>query len=274
MAWRPLRARGWFLAAALLFGLQGSVACNSVLGIEQAEPSQALDSSLTCDWPEGNPQTDCSSCDEGCVKQCGIAECLGDQDCRNSLFQLLKCVGSTCVDSGAKCGGCVQTNDKARTAAQCLRGCGGGCDLFGAISLCEGYCACMHDRCSKTEPNGTGTGGCMQACLNGLPPGATLNVRDPAAPAIWSKAPEAWQIGCFWYHCESALQPNDGFHCDHAVGDGAASVCPKPAPPDPHATLCAYPKGYGNAPCNRNSDCCSGTCLNDIGVCTSPGNAH
>jgi hypothetical protein len=64
--------------------------------------------------------------------------------------------------------------------------------------------------------------------------------------------------------------PNDGFHCDHAIGQHAASMCPKPLPEDPNAVLCQYPKRYGNAPCNVDAECCSHSCL-DSGVCSAPG---
>lgn len=253
-----------------MLGFFASAGCNSVLGIEQAQLDPSSDPNATCAWPPPNPQTDCSTCDEACVKECNIDECLSDQDCRYSLFRFLKCVGSSCIDTGGECSGCISMSPKASAAAQCLRRCGGGCDIAGAISLCEGYCSCMHQQCSDNEPNVNGSGGCMQACLKGLPLGTSLKIADAEANTIWRQAPEPWQIGCFWYHCESALRPNDGFHCDHAIGQNASSVCSKPPKEDPNATLCAYPKRYGNAPCNKNSECCSGTCL-EIGICSTPG---
>jgi hypothetical protein len=240
------------------------------LGIEQAQldPNPPSDPNAMCgNWTAANPQTDCTSCDEACVKQCDIGSCLTDQECRSGLFDYLKCVGTGCFDAGAECAGCISASPKAITAAQCLRHCGNGCDIAGSISLCEGYCACMHQQCDKNEPDATGKG-CMRACLGGLPAGTPLAIDDAEARKTWDGAPAPWQIGCFWYHCESAQHPNDAFHCDHAIGHGA--LCTKPPAEDPNATLCPYPKRYGNAPCNVNSDCCSGMCL-DSGVCSTPG---
>ena len=131
----------------------------------------------------------------------------------------------------------------------------------------------MDQQCPDNEPKADGS--CLKACMNGVPSIANVALQNPTVQKdkgvvdMWGggTAPSAAQIGCLWYHCESAPSPNDHFHCDHAIGSGGQ--CLTPLADDPNATLCAYPKRYGNSPCNADKDCCSGDC-SDTGVCTAP----
>jgi len=118
----------------------------------------------------------------------------------------------------------------------------------------------MRDRCSDNLP-GSAFGTCMTACQDG-----STTITDPFG--VFTTAPAPWLVHCLWGHCQRA-SPNDGFHCDHAIGDKKANVCPPPVAPDPGAKVCEYPKGYGNAPCNADGDCCT-TCRTDLGVCAPP----
>jgi hypothetical protein len=250
--------------------LQVVAGCNSVLGIEPAELGETTQA-LECQWYEPNP-VDCPACDEGCAGICKVDECLKDEECRVTLFRQRKCVGAACTDSKGECGGCTSDNPMAATIEKCLKDKCGGCGLAGSFTLCEGYCACMHQQCPANEPNGKAADdtGCLTACMHGMPTGVSLPLAgagnaEVAAAWLPNQAPPDWQIGCFWYHCGAATSKDDGFHCDHAIGIGGG--CAKKQVPDPHATLCDYPKGYKNAPCNGPGECCSGSCRADQGLC-------
>jgi hypothetical protein len=250
----------------LLFALQAVAACNTVLGIEPAELGETTEP-LRCDWPPPNPRTECAGCDEACLTNtCKVADCVTDKDCRYGMFLARKCVGSSCVDANGQCGGCGSDNPKAAKLANCVKGCG-NCGLQGAATLCQSYCACMDQQCPENEPKSGGS--CIKACMSGLGGIISLPVQDKGVMDMWggAAAPSAAQIGCLWYHCESAPTPNDHFHCDHAIGSGGQ--CQTPQADDPNATLCPAPKRYGNSPCNESKDCCSGDC-SDTGVCTAP----
>ncbi len=251
----------------MLLSLNAVAGCNSVLGIEPAELGETSEP-LSCNWLPTSINNDCPTCDEYCAKDCKVEECLNDPECRNGFWEYRKCVGDGCTDSDGQCGGCISKNARGAQVAKCLKGCG-NCDVAGAASLCQGYCACMHAQCSDNEPNAGGEGGCLTACMRGIS-GLVLPLPDPKVSALWQTAPASWQIGCFWKHCETALHPNDDFHCNHAIGDQIDLVCQKPTPPPPGATLCEYPKGYGNAPCNTDKDCCA-TCNSTLGICRAPG---
>jgi hypothetical protein len=265
--------RSWSRLVVLAFVMLGAQAltagCNSVLDIEPAELDETSEP-LQC-HNFYNPSNECPSCDETCMNRtCHVTECLANADCRFALFNFRKCTGSACTDAKGECSGCISENPQAVELAKCLKGCGGGCALTGAATLCEGYCACMHQQCPDNEPNGTVAGGCFQACMSALPPGLTFPITDPDVTAMWQTPPSSAQLGCLWYHCEAASL-NDHFHCDHAIGMG--KLCINPPTEDPHTALCTYPKRNGNTPCNKSSECCSNNCTDD-GVCTSPAGAR
>jgi hypothetical protein len=267
------------VGAAVLCGVQVVAACNAVLGIEPAELAEGQ-SSLQCNIPEPNPASECSGCNEVCVSNCGVGDCLKDYECRKKLFAYRGCVGTACTDANGGCA-CI-LSDKGDTAAQaaaaaqvtkvasCLKNCGPSCGIAAANTLCEGYCACMHERCSENEPNGAAPGGCLEACMHGLagqpPPGGSLALNDPSVAAMWQEAPSPEQVGCLWYHCVAVQGDvfNDHHHCDHAIG--AVGLCDNPPKPDPHAGLCPSAQRRAQAPCNLDSECCSGHC-SEPGVC-------
>lgn len=250
---------------AAVLGLYTVVGCNAVLGIEPAELDTAPEP-LTCQWSAPNPGVECSGCNEACVSnKCKLDECLNDKDCRFALFNFRSCVGAACTDAKGECSCILTENKQATEVATCLKACGSNCTLAAANTLCQGYCACMHQQCPTNEPNGASQGGCLEACMAGLPAGApALPLTDPAVAAMWKQAPSAPQVGCLWYHCLAAEEPNDGLHCDHALNRGG--ICTNPPVPDPTDGLCDFPQRHANAPCNDRSQCCSGVC-NGQNVC-------
>jgi len=255
------------MLAALLTAAHVAAGCNAVLGIEQAElDTTTSQQPLTCSWPPPDPTVACPvGCDDDCQTHCNVPACLGNKDCRTAIKDSLKCAGNACIDTNGKCDGCVARNSAAVQVAECLKR-DRRLPITAAASLCDAYCACMHDRCPADEPN-TADNACQDICEKGL-----ANPTPDADPfGFWGRgtAPLPAEIFCLWSHCEMAPRVDDGFHCLHAVGKDAASKCPgTPPPPDPHAIACEYPKGYGNAPCNDDADCCA-TCR-DHTVCASP----
>lgn len=254
------------LGAAVL-ALHTVSACNAILGIEPAELDEVASEQQTCRWSAPNPGVECSGCNEACVtNKCQLDECLADKDCRFALFNFRACVGTACTDAKGECSCILADNKQATAVANCLKSCGSGCNVAAANTLCEGYCACMHQQCPTNEPNGATPGGCLQACMAGLPAGAPpLPLSDdPAVVAMWKQAPTAPQVGCLWYHCLAADVQNDHMHCDHAINHHG--LCTAPPPPDTEAGLCDYPQRHANAPCNDRSQCCSGVC-NGQNIC-------
>jgi hypothetical protein len=227
------------------------------MGIEEAALDQEVEP-LSCYNPPNDPTVYCPTCNEGCVSDCHPEECLADQECRKGLWHYLKCIGDDCQDNASNCGGCLSRSAKLEALQACAIRCD-GCDVAGAISICEGYCACMQSRCGPSIPGGNESS-CMTTCLQGAPPGQV----DPYGQ--FAAKPEPWLTYCLWMHCEAAPTPTN-FHCQHAIGRD--DLCPAPQPVDPDAIVCEYPKGYGNAACNSDDDCCS-TCRPDVGVCNPP----
>jgi hypothetical protein len=255
------------LAAALLAALYTVAGCNAVLGIEQAELEQTSAPVLSCDWPIADPTVDCppGTCDDQCHTHCDVGACLADQGCRQALQRYRKCAGDACKDDGVRCGSCVSKSPLATELSACLSK-DYRLPVTAAASLCESYCACMHDRCSDNalllDVDMPDTTSCIEACSKG-------GSLDPKAYGFWKKGkPLPSEIYCLWTHCEAAAQTNDKFHCEHALGQDFANKCPPKQLIDPNAASCEYPKGYGNAPCNSDDDCC-GTCRTGQGVCTA-----
>ncbi len=252
--------------AAAVFALHAVAGCNAVLGIEPAELDTAAEA-LTCQWAAPNPGIECTGCDETCVSnRCKINECLIDEECRFALFNFRACVGTACTDAKGECSCILAPNKQATELNTCLNRCGPSCTVAAANTLCQGYCACMHQQCPTNEPNGNTQGGCLEACMLGLPAGAPALplLSDPAVAAMWKQAPTEPQVGCLWYHCVAAEQQNDHLHCDHAIN--RFGICTNPPVPDPRDGLCDYPQRHANAPCNDRSQCCSGVC-NGQNVC-------
>jgi hypothetical protein len=252
----PSRPRQLALAALLLAGFNAVAACNTVLGIEQAELDETVNAAAKCSWPEPDPSQECSSgtC-EGAAVSCPVDACLKNAACRQKLKDYRKCVGDSCEAKADDCMSCVADNAQARNLAACLRPL--NCGLSDAYLLCESYCRCMEQKCPEDKQDGVK--GCLATCANG----------DSTLAAPFDKQLPAWQAYCFWDHCDrvSVDNPNDDFHCHHAVGIG--SNCKAPKVPDPNAPVCPYPKGYGNAPCDTTDDCCA-TCDEARGVCEPP----
>jgi hypothetical protein len=251
---------------AAVLALHTVAACNAVLGIEPAELGETKEA-LTCAWPIQDPTKDCKAC-EACATRCNIGDCLADQSCRKGLWNFKKCAGDSCSDSGQHCLGCADGNPMADETAKCLASC--DCNLAGAVTICEGYCACMNDRCPTNEPGGS-QDACLTACISGQS-GLQLPVHkpDPAVAALWQNPLDPSTAYCFWQHCERGSEINDPAHCDHAIGSSQKSVCPAPADRSPSTTVCPYPKAYGNAPCNKDADCCSERCDLSLKVCIGP----
>ena len=103
----------------------------------------------------------------------------------------------------------------------------------------------MHTQCSNNEP-----ADCLNECK-----------RRQAAGGI-----EEWRTYCFWWHCEAAKTPNDGFHCHHAVDPTMCGQAQFPTT-DSQDVPCKFPKAFKNGACNTNDDCCSGDCVIDKGAC-------
>lgn len=259
-------SRSLLVGGCLLLAAQAVLACNSVLGIEPAELTDSSEQKL-CKWAAPNPGIECTGCDEACVSnRCKLDDCLKDRDCRFALFNFRACVGSACTDAKGECSCILEENKQATEVSSCLKSCGSGCNVAAANTLCEGYCACMAQQCPANEPNSKVQGGCLEACMAGLPPGAPPLPfgNDKDVTALWSKAPSAAQVGCLWYHCLAAEDVNDNLHCNHAIN--RFGICNNPPVPDPTEGLCEYPRRHANAPCNDRSQCCSGVC-NGQNVC-------
>ena len=260
-------SRSILVGGCLLLAAHAVLACNSVLGIEPAELTDTSQEQL-CQWAAPNPGIECTGCDEACVSnRCKLDECLSDPDCRFSLFNFRGCVGTACTDAKGACSCILSANKQASEVASCLKGCGPNCNPSAANTLCQGYCACMKQQCPTNEPNGGVQGGCLEACMAGLPPGAPalpFSDKDAAVATMWQKAPSAPQVGCLWFHCVAAETSNDRLHCDHAIN--RFGICTNPPVPNPQEGLCNYPQRHSNAPCNLASQCCSGVC-NDKNVC-------
>jgi hypothetical protein len=249
----------WLRFGLTVIGLVAVAACNTVLGIEQAELDQDIAAVAQCHWPDYRPRQDCPLCSEACSTRCKVQDCLdGDGACRNALREYRRCVGDTCSDTSRACAGCTAGNPEADAVRRCLDGCGGGCSLAGAASLCESYCACMQSRCTPDVP-GASIEACVDACENG-----SIGISDPFMS--FAVPPSPHELTCYWEHCERAT-PSAQLHCDHAIGHRKAELCSEAQ--EPSGSTCKYPKGYGNAPCNKDEDCCS-TCRLDLGVCAAP----
>ena len=259
-------SQSFIVGGTLLLGLHTVAGCNAVLGIEPAELTDGSEQKL-CQWTAPNPAVECTGCDEACVNnRCKLDECLNDKDCRFSLFNFRGCVGTACTDAKGNCSCILDENKQAAEVATCLKDCGSNCNLAAANTLCQGYCSCMKKQCPINEPNGGTDGGCLEACLAGLPANAPPLplASDAAGVAMWQQAPSAEQVGCLWYHCVAAEPPNDHLHCDHAIN--RFGLCSNPPKPNVTEGLCNYPQRHANAPCNDRSQCCSGVC-NDKHLC-------
>ena len=105
-------ARKLVATAFLLLGLQTALACNAVLGIEQAQHDETF-GVKECKPRRVPPKTDCTPCPDGCQGQCKVPECLGNHECRDALWEYRYCVGKDCDDPLAECLGCVSDNRQA-----------------------------------------------------------------------------------------------------------------------------------------------------------------
>jgi hypothetical protein len=238
--------------AALGSTLYALGACNAVLGMEEAELDQQT-AALSCERIKRDPIADCAkdTC-ESCLTSCQdvdvkLQECLDSADCRKALMQYRTCSGDRCERKSA-CAGCLEAAGQptAIRLGRCYEQCGGDCGPADIASLCDVYCACMHNQCSDNEPLD-----CVNAC----------KIRQEQQPGI-----EEWRTYCFWYHCEAAQSPNDGRHCLHAVGE--LGRCGDADFPTGESTdVCNWPKAFKNGACNTNDDCCSGLCIVDQGAC-------
>jgi hypothetical protein len=225
-------------SACLLAILAG---CNSVLGIEEAtlDPGSAtpradkgkpqIKPTLSCD----EPTSDCKLCRESC----DLESCLGDNDCRDGLFNYRSCLGGDCTDDEFPA--CLETfagsASNSSTFPNCVLGnCAEACEGKPLVSTCELYCACLSQNCEEDHAS---LQNCLQQC------------KDANNPALY---------GCRLVHCQYVPKYGQA-HCAHAMGDGMCEEMPLKAP----AFDCEDRRISGWT-CERNDECCSESCVNNF----------
>lgn len=253
------------VAAVSLCGLGHQVAaCNSVLGIEEAELDESLDGG-SCEFTWVEPVKECIPNEECelCLGQCegfhtSRDDCLADQGCRTALQNHRWClnVDQDCSDEAQNCLNCLPTSGPGQGVRNCMTECSGVCDGTGVYSLCELYCACMAAQC----PNQTIT------LLNGT------ETTDCGAYCAEQTDADAWKTSCRLSHCSLAENPPDPSaitdHCRHAVSlDGMCTV------QEAQETFCLGgddpDKKLNGHGCDLDSECCSGECIS--GSCHAVG---
>ncbi len=223
--------------------------CNSVLGIEEAEPMSDAGSPRggsgsggtgnpgdnqrqvppisTCDDPKGT----CGTCLQTfCSAE--RANALLDNDARKAINEYRKCLGVKCEDPVDTC---LETlsGSAADQLASCVQiNCATDCKNSPLVSTADLYCACMPDHC---QPQVTAFG---TTCASAA---AAVDLED---------------LGCRLLHCEFAIQGFEG-HCGHAVEGGG--FCPVFEPVSTCTTL--NMSGY---PCDSDGECCTNRCNSQI----------
>jgi hypothetical protein len=228
------------------FLLGAAVACNGVLGIEEAALETTSTGGVMCTLLQEDPSVECTTANDPC-EEClarGSATltgaCLTEpaqpgqlKTCRQALVDYRLCIGNDCTDEDGSCATCLTGSSLAAQLANQVRACP-ECRRSGLRSLCEEYCSCMGAKCSTKRPVD-----CEAAC-NALTP---------------------YQRYCRWYHCEAA-ESETSRHCNHAVGGEEACSDAQPDPND----VCDDGISGGLA-CDEDKplECCSGVC--DNGIC-------
>jgi hypothetical protein len=172
-------------------------ACNTVLGIEEAEldvaacPQEIIPSAAMC-----SPTAEC----EAELRQCEVGRCKQDAACRSALVAFHRCAPDDC-GAANRCRGCFEGSADAACIGRHIDACRGA----ETLSLRQIYCACMVQNCKDTQ----------EACE--------------------ARELKEWRLPCLISHCE--LQPNDPSinHCAHATD--ANPQCPgAPEDLDPTCT--------------------------------------
>jgi hypothetical protein len=202
--------------SAYLLSFVGVVACQAVLGIEDAEVDPALANSQPAQiddggTPEAEPPPTKSTCErycdtvtqtctgayaqyttyESCLGVCDLLPEGNDGDTSgNSAFCRLQAAGQAPLEPGYYCPAAGP----------------GGNNVCG--TNCEGLCTLVQSLCSTSDEL---PADCLGSCA-GLPDTLTYSVA-PEAEIFEGK-----QVQCRLYHASVATEADPEQHCQHALG--------------------------------------------------------
>jgi hypothetical protein len=217
--------------AAFAVALGATVACNAVLGIEEAklDPGEQTQA-LTCEYPQDDPNMECpikgecESCLEseapGATANCINAPAGGTpKSCRAALVEYRLCLGDNCSDENGNCAGCLSGDDYANQLGAAVRACP-ACRTSPIATMCESYCACMREKCAAPAM-------CEDTC----------GMLSP------------YEQYCRWQHCERAAD-SASFHCGHAIGMGGFCT-------DTEGPVTRCEKVWDGLGCDDPNECCN-----------------
>lgn len=241
------------LALVATFSLPALVACNAVLGIDEAherDDSSSTSTSLVIPAEGCNtPQTECATCVSGSN---AFVACMGDHTCRKSLDTYRQCLGTkcdnpACFDSFAKSAGSAVADV---VHAECPI-CEGSSPL---ASMCNLYCACMQ-QALPTQPGMLADGKSCESYND--PTQLPWSAGTVTACTDACKKLDLASLNCRWSHCELATNGETRSHCQHAISEAS---CPLSIVAN-NDCRDRKPFGWG---CDSANECCSNRCVGEI----------